>query len=104
VNGFAIDRERVGASVYWHAIRVDADDYQVAAYRNCGSKAAAIAAAEAHEELTVDEWLKRANALLHRTQSDPDPVTSVTYALARLRNYGAEGLALRRLAPKESIQ
>jgi hypothetical protein len=44
------------------------------------------------------EWLERANALLHRTQCDPDPVTSVTYAMARLRHYGLEGEVLRREA------
>lgn len=41
-------------------------------------------------------WLDRANALLPRTQSDPNPVTSVTYAMTRLRNHGVEGEALRR--------
>ncbi|QEH81025.1 hypothetical protein EIK56_24200 [Sphingomonas sp. C8-2] len=46
VNGFAIERERIGAATYWHAVKSDAEGYCLEAHRNCGSKAAAIAKAE----------------------------------------------------------
>lgn len=47
---------------------------------------------------TSRQFLNDANAILPRTQSDPDPVTSVNYALTRLRHMGVEGEALRQRA------
>lgn len=53
--------------------------------------------------MNANQFLERANAVLPRTQSDPDPVTSVGYAMARLRHHGAEGEALRREAMEAGL-
>lgn len=42
VNGYQIEREKVGAATYWHAYKLDADGYVIASFRDCGSKAAAV--------------------------------------------------------------
>lgn len=69
VNGFAIDRDKRGAAVYWHAIAVDADDYQVAARRDCGSKAEAILFAETYEWPRPDRWIGRIAAFDDRDRA-----------------------------------
>jgi len=48
VNGFDIEREKIGASVYWNAFALNGDGYVRASYRNCGSKAGAIRQAKEH--------------------------------------------------------
>jgi hypothetical protein len=50
VNGFSIDRERIGACVYWHAVRCNEEGYATASYRNLGYKRDAIAAAQNHKD------------------------------------------------------
>jgi hypothetical protein len=47
VNGFQIERERIGAATYWNAIRLDAEGFWVKGFSDCASKADAIAKAEA---------------------------------------------------------
>jgi hypothetical protein len=46
VNGFQIEREKIGAAIHWNAVKIDATGYREAAFLNCGSKSAAIAKAE----------------------------------------------------------
>lgn len=57
VNGFTIERERRGAAVVWNATAIDLEGYQVAGYRERGSKAEAILCAETHEWPKPDRWI-----------------------------------------------
>jgi hypothetical protein len=52
INGYDIDRDRIGAAVYWHALKIE-DGYVVKSFRNCGSRAEAerIARADAGMEV-----------------------------------------------------
>lgn len=45
VNGFHIERLKIGAAVYWSAIKVDSEGYVIVAFRGCPNKASAVSRA-----------------------------------------------------------